>query len=220
MNAHTISVGTHGRYLVDLPTHGAADGVIVACHGYGENAAIQMERLQAMPADLSWLRVSVQGLHRFYRGRSSDIAASWMTSEDRELMIGDNVAYLQAVVDQVMSEHSTGSLLVFAGFSQGVGMAFRAACGSTRPVTAVVAIGGDVPPELTHERLERIPRVLYGRGKHDSGYPAHQFTADQSRLQHAGVMVTPHVLDEDHAWSPAFSAVVGDFLRGLTPQRG
>lgn len=219
MNAHTIAVQAHGRYLVDLPSHGSADGVIVACHGYGENAAIQMERLQALPVDLAWLRVSVRGLHRFYRNRANDIGASWMTSEDRDLMIGDNVAYVNAVVEQVLSEHSVGSGLVFAGFSQGVGMAFRAACGSRRPVTAVIAIGGDVPPELTHQHLEGIPRVLYGRGKHDSGYPAHQFTADQSRLQHAGVAVTPQVLDEDHAWSPAFSAVAGEFLRGLASPR-
>lgn len=218
MNAHTIPVRTHGRYLVDVP-HGAADGVLVAFHGYGENAAVQMERLQAIPADVPWLRVSVQGLHRFYRGRTSDIAASWMTSEDRELLIGDNIDYVQAVIEAVVAGYGTGDRLAFAGFSQGVGMAFRAACASPRPVAAVIALGGDVPPELTHDRLERVPCVLYGRGQHDTAYPAAQFTADQSRLRHAGVEVTPHEFDDDHVWTRAFSEATGHFLRGLAPQR-
>ena len=166
MISHAITVRMHGHYLVDGPSRSPAVGVLVGCHGYMESAAIQMERLQAIPGGEAWVHVSVQGLHRFYHGRTSDVVASWMTSQDRELAIRDNTDYLNAVVDAVLAETPAG-LLVFAGFSQGVGMAFRAAGASTHPVAAVLALGGDVPPELTHERLARIPRVLYGRGDRD-----------------------------------------------------
>ena len=35
------------------------------------------------PGRGSWTRVSVQALHRFYRGRSEITVASWMTRQDR-----------------------------------------------------------------------------------------------------------------------------------------
>ena len=55
-----------------------------------------MELLRGVPVDASWTRVAIQGLHRFYRGRSRTTVASWMTRQDRELLIADNVAYVDA----------------------------------------------------------------------------------------------------------------------------
>ena len=49
---------------------GTRIAVLVGFHGYTENADIQMERLAALPGSERWTLVSVQGLHRFYRGRS------------------------------------------------------------------------------------------------------------------------------------------------------
>jgi len=41
----------------------------------------------------------VQGLHRFYRSRSEIVVASWMTKQDRELAIGDNIDYVRRAVE-------------------------------------------------------------------------------------------------------------------------
>ena len=64
MISHAITVRMHGHYLVDGPSRSPAVGVLVGCHGYMESAAIQMERLQAIPGGEAWVHVSVQGLHR------------------------------------------------------------------------------------------------------------------------------------------------------------
>ena len=43
-----IEVRTHGRYLVAAPENAAPRGILVGCHGYAEQASIQMDRLQAI----------------------------------------------------------------------------------------------------------------------------------------------------------------------------
>jgi predicted esterase len=209
----SIAVRTHGRYLIDLPERAPA-GVVIGCHGYAESAETQHERLRRVPGVERWVVVSVQGLHRFYRGRTEDVVASWMTRQDRELMIGDNVAYVLAVAAQVLGETAAPSFLVFAGFSQGVAMAFRAASASTCGA-AVVAFGGDIPPELDGPALARLRGVLIGHGSRDEWYTPAKHERDVARLRDAGARVESIALDAGHVWSEEFSHAAGRFLSRL-----
>ena len=65
---------THGRYQVQSPTDGPIRLTLIGFHGYAETAEIQLERLQALPGAEQAVLVSIQGLHRFYRGRMNDVA--------------------------------------------------------------------------------------------------------------------------------------------------
>lgn len=210
--ARTILAAIHGRYLIDAPPTAArrVAGILIGCHGYAETAEVQLARLQEIPGLDGWARVSVQALHRFYRGRTEQIVASWMTRQDRELMIADNVAYVSSVVAEV-SDESPAPLLAFAGFSQGVATAFRAACASAVPCT-VVALGGDIPPELDSRSLAWLRRALIGRGARDERYTAPQHAADVDRLHEAGVTIEALTLDASHEWTAEFSAATGRFL--------
>ena len=67
---------------------------------------------------------------------------------DRELAIDDNRAYVRSVVAQFPAP----AQLVFLGFSQGAAMAYRAAAGSN--ATGVIALGGDVPPDVVEATSE------------------------------------------------------------------
>lgn len=145
---HVIPARSHGRYLVRETAQAGPAPLLVGLHGYMETAETQMNRLADIPGGERWVLVSIQGLNRFYRGRTEQVVANWMTRQDRELAIADNDAYVSAVVETVRTELGATGPLVFSGFSQGVSMTFRAACASTRPVAGVVALGGDVPPEL------------------------------------------------------------------------
>jgi predicted esterase len=215
-DAKTIATTTHGRYLIETPARGRGAGLVVGFHGYGEGAEAQLERLRAVPGADAWLLVAVQALNRFYRGRTEDVVASWMTRQDRELAIADNVAYVAAVVDAVTRESRITSPLVFSGFSQGVAMAFRAACASTRPVTGVVAAGGDLPPELGRDQLGRIPAVVLLRGERDEWYSPAKWTMDQSRLREARVHVREVGFDGGHEWNADVSRAAGEFLQRFT----
>ena len=207
---HSVAATTHGRVLTRRAATSPARGVLAGFHGYTETAAIQMARLDAIPGADAWTLLSVQGLHRFYRGRTQEVGASWMTKEDRETAIADNVAYAAAALDLVAEDAASG--VVCAGFSQGVAMAFRAALLGPRPARGVIAVGGDVPPELLADRSLRFPPLLLARGSADEWYTAAKFDADVAALRSRGVEVEPLVYDAPHDWTPAVSAAAGAWL--------
>jgi predicted esterase len=215
--ARTIAVGTHGRYLIDPPAAAGAAPLLVGCHGYGEGAEAQLERLRRIPGVERWRVVSIQGLHRFYQRRANEVVASWMTRQDRELAIADNLAYVAAVIDEMEREHPGAPRLVLSGFSQGVAMAFRAAAASARQVDGVIAVGGDVPPELDASALGRVRQILVCHGTRDEFYTDEIFDRDLQRLRTSTVGVTPVTFDGGHEWSDAVVEAASRFLRDQWP---
>lgn len=211
MDTRTISTGTHGRYLVDIGDH--TRGTLVGFHGYQENAAIAFEVLKRIVDGRSMGLVSVQGLHRFYT-RGNDVVASWMTKEDRDHAIADNVAYVGKVLTAIADEYGMTRPLIYAGFSQGVAMAYRAAALAQRPCDGVIALAGDMPPDVA-PLASSLPRVLIGRGTGDKWYDEEKARKDRTVLQQAGVVVTEHVFDGGHVWAPEFIAKAGSFIDEL-----
>lgn len=211
MHTRTIATRTHGRYLVEIPEHSRA--TLVGFHGYKENAAIQMDVLRHIAGDRSVGLISIQGLHRFY-SRGSDVVASWMTKEDREQAITDNVEYAGKVLSAVADEAGITRPLVYIGFSQGVAMAFRTATLVQRPCDGLIALASDVPPDVA-PLAGSLPRVLYGRGAEDEFYKADQAARDLAVLRAAGVAVVEHVFEGGHQWTPAFIAKSTAFIDEL-----
>ena len=214
--ARTIAATIHGRYLVRPATPGAAATLIVGFHGYGESADTQLQRLQGLPHASSFHLASVQGLHRFYRGRTSDVVASWMTSQDRELMIADNLLYVDSIVDELARVLVVAPPIVYAGFSQGVAMAFRSACRASASPAAVVAVGGDIPPEIGPDALGQASAILLARGREDDLYPRRLFERDIERLSGAAAVFTAHEVDGGHEWMAELATIVADFIETLT----
>jgi predicted esterase len=218
IDERTISVTTHGRYLVAVPAHSGANNpapLLVGFHGYAEDPSAHLNRLSTITGAGGWLMVSVQALHRFYRGRSEDVVASWMTRQDRDLMIADNIAYVSAVIDAVSREWHTNGTLALAGFSQGVATAFRSACRGSHRARGVLACGADIPPELDRDALSRLSMALIGRGERDEWYSPTKFAADDARLRAANVDVKALSFEGGHEWPPEFSEAAGAFLDRL-----
>ena len=196
----TARTDIHGRYLVAIPDHSRA--TLVGFHGYKENAAIHMDVMRRIAGDRPIGLISIQGLHRFYAGGGT-VVASWMTREDREHAIADNVAYVGKVLTMVADEFGMTRPMIYVGFSQGVAMAFRAAALVQRPCDGVIALASDVPPDVA-PLAASLPRVLYGRGERDELYPAAQAAKDLEILRTAGVHVSVATFDGSHEWTPAF----------------
>jgi predicted esterase len=210
VSLHTIRTTTHGRYLVE-PVDAIAAGVLVGFHGQGETAAIELEHLRGIRGPRPWMLVSIQGLHRYYT-RRGDVVAAWMTREDRELAIADNVAYVRAVLDQVTaSARSPLNRIVFCGFSQGTAMAYRAAAFSGYRADGLIILAGDLAPDVAAVAAS-LPPVLIGRGSAEGWYTADKAAADVERLRGAGVHVAECVFDAGHARHPMFSERAGRFL--------
>ncbi len=207
----TIAATTHGRVLVKHPSTPGPWPAIVGFHGYGQNASHILADLERLPHADRWLLVGVQGLHRFYASDQRTVVASWMTSEDRELAIPDNVRYVADVVDAVRHAWPF-TRLVFAGFSQGASMAFRAAMSSGKACHGVVALGGDIPPELLTETDAAWPPVIIGRGHSDRFYSAERFARDVHFLSARGALSASVAFAGGHEWSDEFRERVAAFL--------
>jgi predicted esterase len=214
MDVHVVPTITHGRMLVQDARVAARKGLLVGFHGYMETATTQMDRLQAIPGASDWTLVSIQALHRFYRGRSEEVVASWMTREDRELAIADNLAYVAASLDQVPHDRSTR--VVYTGFSQGVAMAFRAGVTGGLAASAIVAVGGDIPPELVADRTLRFPAALLARGSRDEWFTQAKYEKDVAALKTRGVALEPLVYDGAHEWNAPVSDAIGEFLSKIS----
>ena len=210
---HAIATPTHGRYVV-APGPSSNAPLLLGFHGYAETAEVELRRLQTIPGTDSWRIVSIEGLHQFYRRSTNEVVASWMTRQNRDLAIGDNISYVNSVVRLV--SQPLPSRVVLSGFSQGVAMAFRAAVRIDGRVSAVIALGGDVPPELESDALARIPMVLLGRGARDEWYTSEKLASDEERLSAAGVRIQTVVLEAGHEWTAEFSEISAQFLRSVT----
>ena len=210
---HTIAAPTHGRYLV-APADGRPGPapLLVGFHGYGEHAERHLAELDRIPGSARWTRVAVQALHRHYSEGARHVVGSWMTRQDRELAIADNVAYVRAVIDEVRAVYPTNGILVCCGFSQGVAMAYRAAARCGHACHGIVALGADSPPELRGEAAIAWPPILVGRGRTDAWYTAEKLETDLAALRGAGATVESLVFDGGHEWTDEFRAAAGRFL--------
>ena len=111
-----IATLVHGRYLVDRGEP-AQEGrpLLVGFHGYGENAERHLEMLRRIPGAADWVICAVGALHRFYNTKTGDVIGSWMTSQQREQAIDDNVRYVAAVISALRRDERTSDVLVLAG---------------------------------------------------------------------------------------------------------
>lgn len=212
--------------------------MLVGFHGYAQTADDMMAELTQIPGAEAWAKVSIQALHPFYIRSDSKVVANWMTRQDRDLAIADNIAYVRGAITHALqstehkstehqsTEHSTEHestqhpALVCVGFSQGAAMAYRAALHSAQPVAGIVALGGDIPPELKDDASLTWPRVLVGVGDREEWYAGEKLEADLAFLKSRNIEHQLVRFDGGHEWTDAFRAAVGAFLTSLTPATG
>lgn len=209
-HVRTIAVTTHGRYLVDAPPGDGPWPVLLGFHGYAETAGVHHEQLARLDPAHAWLRVAVQGLHRFYT-RQQDVVASWMTREDRALALADNIAYAEAVRAAVDASYATSGGFVAVGFSQGAAQAYRAGVAGGRACAGILVLGGDLPPDVAAHAAS-LPPVLIGRGSDDPWYSAEALADDVARLSAAGVRYAVCEYTGGHEWADAFVTAAAAWL--------
>ena len=206
----TIEARTHGRYLVCSPRARGPWPLLVGFHGYAETSGDHMDAMRTIPGAEEWLLVSIQALHPFYT-RKDRVVASWMTRDDRELAIADNLDYVGRVLNRIRAEHPVGQTLVFSGFSQGGAMAYRAA--ANYRANGLIVLAADVPPDIITQRAVPLPPILLGRGTKDEWYTEAKQSADCAALASIGARVEMCVFEGGHEWTDAFRQAAAALLR-------
>ncbi len=212
MQARTIEASIHGRYLLEGPE---AAPLLLGFHGYGEDAEAQLDRMRGVPTSEPWQLCSVQALSRFYRSKGRHVVASWMTRQDRERAIEDNVTYVKRVVDSLAGQGRMSDSVVVTGFSQGVAMAYRAAARSLSRCSGIIAVGGDLPPELASDPDRRWPAILIAHGESDEWYTRDKLAADERALKDQQAELEARTYACGHEWSIEISESAGRFLDRL-----
>jgi len=131
----------------------------IVLHGLGQLARIFLTYFQSIDAP-GRLVVAPEALNRYYlftepgmRSKDAKVGATWMTREDRENEIADQVDYLDAVWRETAAGASRVTVL---GFSQGVATAARwVAMGKSR-VDRFVAWAGQIPPEIDPSAFSKL----------------------------------------------------------------
>ena len=206
---HAIETPTHGRVIV-VPAIGAPTSAwIVAFHGYGQNADDVLTQVTEIPGARTWNIAAVQALHRFYTRAEERIVASWMTRQDREIAIADNIEYVNRAVAAAAGEDVP--TIVFLGFSQGASMAARAAARARRRAAGLILLGGDIPPDAKDDGEVVLPPTLVGVGDTDTWYQA-RVQADLEYLQRRGTAHQIVRFPGGHEFTDEFRAAAGSWL--------
>lgn len=213
METLSVPALTHGRVLVEAGGDGTR--LLVGCHGYGQGAEPVLDELRRIPGANTWRLVSVQALHRFYTRGDQAVVASWMTRQDREQAIADNIEYMNKAIAAAGGPSATAVVVI--GFSQGASMAARAAvCGARRP-DGLVMLGGDIPADVREQVFAAWPPVLVGCGTVDEWYSA-QLDSDVAFLRERGVDHEVVRFKGGHEFTDEFRRAIGDWLqRKLAP---
>jgi predicted esterase len=109
--------------------------------------------------------------------------------------------------------HAASKPVVFAGFSQGAAMAYRAACRGSRQAAGIISVGGDVPPELLADPSTAFPPVLMIRGRTDEWYTQEKFDEDARALRARGVRLQALLLEGGHEWHAPVIEAAARFLQ-------
>ncbi len=151
--------------------------------------------------------VAPEALSRYYldntRGGShadSAVGATWMTREDRDSEIADQIAYLDSLHDAVAAQAAPGASLTVLGFSQGVATACRWLDRGRPRADRLICWGGAIPDDvrLGEDSPIRHPALWLVAGSRDMYATAERVAHQESVLQAARVPFTRLSFDGGH----------------------
>lgn len=214
MHVINVPARAHGRVVIrDAAFDGKRSRLLLAFHGYAQRAEWMIDALAPVPGIDRWTIASIQALHPFY-SRNNDVVASWMTKEDRELAIAENVDYVDEATVALQRERRA-DVIVCVGFSQGGAMAWRAGMLGRRRADGIVSLAADIPPELHDAPAANFPISLIAGGTRDDWYTEEKMQADVRLLK---AKAAPHGsvrFDGGHEWTDEFRRELGKFLDAL-----
>jgi predicted esterase len=203
---HHLTVPRTARYYVVGDPDAHVRELWIACHGYGQLAGDFAENFEAIASD-GRIVIVPEALSRFYHDhplggshQHSAVGASWMTREDRVAEIGDQVAYLDRLLQEFQERLGTLPPVTIFGFSQGVATACRWLARTSYPARRLVCWGGSIPDDVHPAHLEvlRTMDIVLVNGLRDGVTHAERARTLYDRLVAAGLRVELLLFDGGH----------------------
>ena len=207
MHVHHLQTTRTARYFTLGEPGPAVTDLWIACHGYGQSAETFLKEFEII-GEPHRLIAAPEALSRFYMAapgsphrKDTPVGGAWMTREDRDAEIGDYVAYLDALAKLLRERVAPGVRIRALGFSQGMLTIYRWLALGSEKVDEAILWAGELPRDTddaaVKEKLGDAPVSLVA-GTNDRYISPAMFHAFTTRLQRAGLNVTPRTFDGGH----------------------
>jgi len=146
-----ITVERTARYFTLGELNEQTEHIWFACHGYGQLAEYFIKKFQVLDNGKTVV-VAPEGLSRFYlEGFSGRVGATWMTKEDRENDIKDNINYLNKLYTTTTKDIKSSVKITLLGFSQGGPTICRWFAESKIKFDRLILWAGIFPPDMNND---------------------------------------------------------------------
>tara|TARA_B100000989_G_scaffold96405_1_gene70183 strand:+ start:30 stop:683 length:654 start_codon:yes stop_codon:yes gene_type:complete len=149
----TIDVEKKARYFQIGSAHDKVSTVWIVLHGYGMLSEFFIQKFEQIK-DTNTLIIAPEALNRFYIDTNyGRVGASWMTKEERQTDIDENIKYLNGLMNMINKEidHNRFKINVL-GFSQGGATACRWIFNSEIKIENLIMWAVDIPKDTLIER--------------------------------------------------------------------
>jgi len=158
--------------------------LLIVLHGYGQLAEFFIRKFNDLPK--KYLVVAPEGMHRFYlNGTSGRVGASWMTKEDRESDIQDNLNWLNQLLNE-LKEKKKFEKIILLGFSQGGATAARWYYSSKNEFDHLILWASVFPPDLEKPEHSNNSENYFIIGNQDEYYSAEKQNLETSFYRNLG----------------------------------
>lgn len=192
------------RYYIAGSAPAQTKNMWVVIHGYGQLAEKFIRQFDFL-ANEDTLIIAPEGLSRFYTGSATGnaIGAAWMTKEDRDNEIKDYIAYLDAVLSEVLNTVNNPDVRInVLGFSQGVHTVARWFILSNNRFESVYLCSDDFPVDADFEKLKsrlENSKMFYIYGNADGIIPQTSFERSVKMLKEKDINFTEIIFDGKHS---------------------
>ena len=161
-----------------------ATQLLIVLHGYGQLAEFFIRKFNGVPEN--YLVIAPEGMHRFYlNGTSGRVGASWMTKEDRESDIQDNLNWLNQLLRE-LKEKKKFEKIILLGFSQGGATAARWYYSTKNEFNNLILWASVFPPDLEKPEQSNNSKNYFVIGNQDEFYPTEQQNQEISFYRNLG----------------------------------
>ena len=132
------------------------ESIWIACHGYGQLAKYFIRRFDILDPEKCFV-IAPQGLSKFYLAEFNRVGASWLTRENREMELENQLDYVEAVFKYETQHIDISKVKInLLGFSQGTATAVRFGIYRKIPFDKLVLWAGTLPKELDNTHFASL----------------------------------------------------------------
>jgi len=149
MKEYQIIIEKTARYFTLGELNNNTKSLWILVHGYGQLAKFFLRKFNVLDNG-STFAVAPEAVNKFYlNGFSGRVGATWMTKENREMEISDNIKYLQKIFNDVTQGKDLNNIQInILGFSQGVKTVCRWVFNSHIKINNLILWGGTLPNDM------------------------------------------------------------------------